>query len=135
MTEGRAHNPRHAGVYCYGRRGHRSAGSGTSTAVKPGRNGPYHPRRPSRPYHLARSEANQQRLAINAAARGEDRKAGPPTLNAQLRGHAANRRVSPHLGAVTSQDQYELHDDQTKTARALKREHCSARHGNGERRR
>ena len=73
------HNPRYAGAYCYGRRAHRSAGGKTSTTVKPreqwttlipGAHDGY--------ITWAQFEANQQRLAANAAARGGDRKAGPP---------------------------------------------------------
>jgi len=73
------HNPRYAGAYCYGRRSHRSSGRKTSTTVKPrdqwttlipGAHDGY--------ITWAQFEANQQQLAANAAARGGDRKAGPP---------------------------------------------------------
>src|SRR5579859_7408587 len=73
------HNPRYAGAYCYGRRAHRSGGGKTSTTVKPrdqwttlipGAHDGY--------ITWAQFEANQQQLAANAAARGGDRKAGPP---------------------------------------------------------
>ena len=73
------HNPRYAGAYCYGRRAHRRAGGTTSTTVKPreqwttlipGAHDGY--------ITWTQFEANQQQLAANAAARGGDRKAGPP---------------------------------------------------------
>ena len=73
------HNPRYAGAYCYGRRSHRRADGRTRTTVKPrqewttlipGAHDGY--------ITWARFEANQQQLAANAAARGGDRRAGPP---------------------------------------------------------
>ena len=73
------HNPRYAGAYCYGRRAHRSADGKTCTIVKPreqwttlipGAHDGY--------ITWTQFEANQQQLAVNAAAHGGDRKAGPP---------------------------------------------------------
>jgi DNA invertase Pin-like site-specific DNA recombinase/DNA-binding transcriptional MerR regulator len=73
------HNPRYAGAYCYGRRTHRSGGGKTSTTIKPrdqrttlipGAHDGY--------ITWAQFEANQATLAASAAARGGDRKAGPP---------------------------------------------------------
>jgi DNA invertase Pin-like site-specific DNA recombinase len=73
------HNPRYAGAYFYGRRTHRAGGGKTTTTVKPleewttlipGAHDGY--------ITWAQFEANQATLAANAAARGGDRKAGPP---------------------------------------------------------
>src|SRR6266542_4182532 len=73
------HNPRYAGAYCYGRRAHRAGAGKNSTAVKsreewttliPAAHDGY--------ITWEQFEANQARLAANAAARGGDRTAGPP---------------------------------------------------------
>src|ERR1022692_1427967 len=73
------HNPRYAGAYFYGRRAHRTIGGKTTTITKPrqewttlipGAHDGY--------ITWEQYDANQRQLAANAAARGEDRKAGPP---------------------------------------------------------
>ena len=74
------HNPRYAGAYCYGRRRHVSDADGHHrtfvkpltewTTLIPG----------AHPGFISweQFEANQARLAANAPARGQDRRAGPP---------------------------------------------------------
>jgi DNA invertase Pin-like site-specific DNA recombinase len=74
------HNPRYAGAYCYGRRRHLTDIDGHArTVVKPREEWTTlipgaHPGYIS----WAQFEANQDRLAANAAAHGDDRRAGPP---------------------------------------------------------
>jgi len=73
------HNPRYAGAYFYGRRAHRQSGGKHTTISKPreeritlipGAHDGY--------ITWEHYEANQRQLTANAAARGGDRKAGPP---------------------------------------------------------
>jgi len=75
------HNPRYAGAgaYCYGRRRERvGAGGAVRTVVKP-RDEWTVLIRDAHPGYITwdRFDANQITLAANAAAHGEDRKAGP----------------------------------------------------------
>ncbi|MFN2505343.1 MAG: recombinase family protein, partial [Acidimicrobiales bacterium] len=74
------HNPRYAGAYFYGRRRQVTDPNGRAhsiikpreewTVFIPGAHAGY--------ISLERFEANQARLAANAASRGDDRRAGPP---------------------------------------------------------
>ncbi|MDN5769255.1 MAG: recombinase family protein, partial [Humibacillus sp.] len=74
------HNPRYAGAYCYGRRRQIKDIEGrTHTRLKPREEWTTlipaaHPGYIS----WAQFEANQDRLAANAASHGQDRRAGPP---------------------------------------------------------
>jgi DNA invertase Pin-like site-specific DNA recombinase len=74
------HNPRYAGAFCYGRRRHVSDADGHQrTFVKPAAEWTTlipgaHPGFIS----WEQFQANQTRLAANAPARGQDRRAGPP---------------------------------------------------------
>ena len=74
------HNPRYAGAFCYGRRRHVSDTDGHQrTFVKPAAEWTTlipgaHPGFIS----WEQFQANQARLAANAPARGQDRRAGPP---------------------------------------------------------
>lgn len=74
------HNPRYAGAYCYGRRRQITDIEGrTRTLVKP--RGEWTTLIPgAHPGYIswAQFEANQDRLAANAASHGDDRRAGPP---------------------------------------------------------
>ncbi|MHB8341072.1 MAG: recombinase family protein [Mycobacteriales bacterium] len=73
------HNPRYAGVFCFGRHGVRPGPNGPTTrllareewvALIPDRHPGY--------LSFEQFEANQQTLAANAAAHGQERRAGPP---------------------------------------------------------
>jgi DNA invertase Pin-like site-specific DNA recombinase len=74
------HNPRYAGAYCYGRRRQITDVEGrTRTVVKPREE--WTTLIPgAHPGYISWDQygANQDRLAANAAAHGEDRRAGPP---------------------------------------------------------
>jgi DNA invertase Pin-like site-specific DNA recombinase len=74
------HNPRYAGAYCYGRRRHVSDAEGHKrTFVKPRTD--WTTLIPdAHPGFITweQFETNQARLAANAPARGQDRRAGPP---------------------------------------------------------
>lgn len=73
------HNPRYAGAYCYGRRARRPGAGKRSTIVKPREDWTVLiPAAHDGYLTWEQFEANQARLAANAAARGGDRKAGPP---------------------------------------------------------
>jgi len=72
------HNPRYAGAYCYGRRARRPGGGKNSTILKPREEWTVLiPAAHDGYITWEQFEANQARLAANAAACGGDRKAGP----------------------------------------------------------
>jgi DNA invertase Pin-like site-specific DNA recombinase len=74
------HNPRYAGVYFYGRRREVTDIDGRSrTIIKPRQEWTvFIPDAHDGYISLERFESNQARLIANAAARGDDRRAGPP---------------------------------------------------------
>ena len=74
------HNPRYAGAYCYGRRRHHTDIDGVHHATTRPREDwtVFLPDAHPGYLTLAAFDANQARLAANAAAHAADRKAGPP---------------------------------------------------------
>ena len=73
------HNPRYAGAYCYGRKRHLAAPNGTVRTITKPREEWTVLLPDAHPGYITftQFEANQATLAANAAAHGDDRKAGP----------------------------------------------------------